>query len=247
MRILITNDDGKNSESLRLLNNALKKKYDTVVVVPDRERSASSHSITLTSPIRMRKLEDDFFVMDGTPVDCVNLVLLGAINKDISLVISGINNGPNMSEDVVYSGTVAAAMEACLAGYPAFSVSLDCINGEAELDTAVNFVINLTEKITKNNLPQRTMLNVNIPNIPQDQVKGIRVTRLGSRTYQDKIEKRFDPFGNPYFWIAGKKLVWKEEDGTDYDAVKKGFISITPLNIDMTNYNFLEEIRKWGF
>jgi len=248
MKVLITNDDGINGKGLNVLFNRIKKIADrTVIVVPDRERSAISQSITLHSPIRMKKLKKDVYTIDGTPTDCVYLTYLGAIDFKPDIVISGINKGPNMGEDIVYSGTVAAAIESTFANIPAIAVSVDAISGEIYFETAAIVTELVLKKVVKNSLPTGVFLNVNVPNLKYDGIKGFKITKLGTRKYMDKLIKRYDPDNNPYFWYSGDDVIWKEQDGSDYHEVKKGYISITPLHLDLTAYEFIPVLKKWGF
>ncbi len=245
-KILLTNDDGINSKVLRALIKILEKKYEIVTVVPDRERSAVSQSITLTSPIRMKKIKKNIYTIDGTPTDCVYLTVLGAIDFKPDIVISGINMGPNMGEDIFYSGTVAAAREAALAKIKSIAISLDGYNKKYYFDTALKFTDIVIDKFIDLKLPEGIFLNMNIPNIPYNMIKGIRITHLGSRRYFDKLIKRFDPKGNPYFWLSGDDVKWKEDKNSDYYAVKENYISITPLHMDLTAYNFINKLKRSG-
>jgi len=245
--ILITNDDGIESNALPVLIRELKSlDVNIVVVVPDRERSAVSQSITLTSPIRMKKIKRNIYTIDGTPTDCVYLTLLGALDEfKPDLVISGINKGPNMGEDIFYSGTVAAAREAAIGKINSFAISLNSFIGKFHFSTAAKFARYLTEKIFAKDLPEEIFLNVNIPNVEHNMIKGVKITNLGSRRYFDKLIKRIDPAGNPYFWLSGNDVEWKQEKTSDYFAVKNNYISITPLHMDLTAYNYINDLKKW--
>lgn len=247
MKILITTDDGVNSKGYKILFKYLKRiSNEIIAVVPDRERSAVSQAITLHSPIRMFKKNKNIYVLDGTPTDCVYLTLLGAIDFKPELVISGINKGPNMGEDIVYSGTVAAAIEATFGNIPAFAISIDAINEKIHYETAAEFAVKLAKKIFEKSLPRGIFLNVNVPNLPAKSIKGVKITKLGTRKYLDKLIKRTDPKGNPYFWLAGDDVIWTNEKDTDYYEVKQGFISVTPLHLDLTSYNYISKLKKWG-
>lgn len=217
----------------------------TVIMVPDRERSAASQSITLHSPIRMKKIKKDIFTIDGTPADCVYLTALKAIDFQPDIVISGINRGPNMGEDIVYSGTVAAAIEATFAGFVSFAISIDAIKGKIYFESAARIAQILVSKMEHAPLPKGIVLNVNVPNLPQDKIKQIKITSLGSRKYLDKLIKRKDPKGNPYFWFSGNEVKWEEKSETDFYEVKKGNISITPLHLDLTAYDVIKKLKKW--
>jgi len=242
MNILVTNDDGIESRSLPLLIRHLQKFARVLAVVPDREMSGASHSITLMRPLRGRQVRKNVYTLDGTPTDCVNIVLLGGIKfPKIDLVISGVNRGPNLSEDVFYSGTVAGAREGALFGLPSLAVSLDTENEEPDF----SFSAELTARFVRQTewLP-RLLLNVNVPDLARKSIRGLKLTRLGNRRYHDALIKREDPWGNPYFWLKGKSLTYTKTVGTDYYEVKKGFISVTPLSLDITDRAGLDRLRS---
>ncbi len=246
MKILITNDDGINAKGLIALYNSIRKiANQTVIIVPDRERSAVSQAITLHSPIRMKKIKKNIYTIDGTPTDCVYLTTLGAIDFKPDIVISGINKGPNMGEDIVYSGTVAAAIESTFAGIPAFSISIDAFSGKIYFNTAAEIAQIIVKKIYEKSLPSGIFLNVNVPNLPKEKIKGVKITKLGTRKYRDKLIKQIDPNGNPYFLFSSDDVVWKEEKKSDYYEVKQGYVSITPLHLDLTAYEFIPKLEKW--
>jgi 5'-nucleotidase len=241
MDILLTNDDGIESDSLHPLIARLSKKHHVVALVPDRERSASSHSITLSRPLRLRTIRKNVHTLDGTPTDCSNVALLGGLGKrKFDLVISGINKGPNLCEDVFYSGTVAAAREGALMGIPALAVSLDTVSPAPDYSTAIDF---LSRFVDGTKFPEGTLININFPECPAGKIKGARWTRLGKRKYKDVLIKRKDPWGNPYFWLHGQGITYSKEDGEDSVEVKRGFISLTPLSLDLTDAPFLSEWR----
>jgi 5'-nucleotidase len=242
LNILITNDDGVDSPSLPLLMEKLiKSGHKVLALVPDRERSGSSHSITLTRPLRLQKVSKSILSIDGTPTDCVNIVMLGGLKfPRPDLVLSGINLGANMSEDVYYSGTVAGAREAALFGVPAIAVSL-CWFQKPDFTFAASFTADF---ISLNKFGKNTLLNINIPGLPKERIKGIKVTRLGNRKYKDVLVKRRDPWGEPYFWIHGKGISISKEKGTDFLETRRGYISITPLALDLTAHSELESIPK---
>lgn len=240
MKILITNDDGIESPSLPLLVKALSPIGDVLVVVPDRERSGASHSITLSKPLRLKEMRKDVYSLDGTPGDCVGLVILGGFQSwEPDLVISGVNWGPNMSEDVFYSGTVAAARESALFGIPSLAVSLDTHKKDPDYRVAVKFVRTFLDAVPSSTWGSK-LVNVNIPDLPRSEIKGFRMTRLGSRRYKDVLIRREDPWGNPYFWLSGKGVTYSRKRGTDYFETRKGYISITPLSLDLTDHSALE-------
>jgi 5'-nucleotidase len=233
MNILVTNDDGIESRSLPLLIRQLKKFARVLAVVPDREMSGASHSITLTRPLRCRQVSKDVHTLDGTPTDCVNIVLLGGLPfPSIDLVVSGVNQGPNMSEDVFYSGTVAGAREGALFGLPAVAVSLQTDRREPDFSYAADFTARFVRAARWR---PGLLLNVNIPDRPGRGIRGVKVTRLGNRQYHDALIKRRDPWGDPYFWLKGTSLTYARTKGTDYYEVKRGFISVTPLTLDITD------------
>jgi 5'-nucleotidase len=248
MRILCTNDDGYLAEGLRVLATAAGSLGSVTIVAPDREQSATSHSLTLHHPLRSRRASDGALVVDGTPTDCVILALGALMDDRPDICLSGINHGPNMGEDVLYSGTVAAAMEATVLGVPAVAISytgpdFESISGWEEPVTG------LLASLVEQSFPKDTLLNVNLPAIDPAEVKGIRVTTLGERRYADSLTRAKDPSGREYFWIGGGSLSWTGRTGrkdSDFAAVEDGYISVTPLHLDLTNYRLLEEIQAWG-
>ncbi len=244
--ILITNDDGIDSKALPVLLKALKNfDLNIVIVVPDRERSAVSQSITLTSPIRMKQVKKNIYTIDGTPTDCVYLTILGALEFKPDLVISGINMGPNMGEDIFYSGTVAAAREACIGKIKSFSISINSFKGKFYFNTAAKFVEFMVRKILTSDLQEGIFFNINVPNVREELINGVKITNLGSRRYFDKLIKRIDPVGNPYFWLSGNDVEWKNEKTSDYFAVKNNYISVTPLHMDLTAYDYIKKLKSW--
>ncbi len=236
-RILVTNDDGVYSEGLRLLARALSRLGEVVVVAPDREQSATGHSLTLTRPLRMQKLEPDWYAVDGTPTDCVNLAVLWLLKeRRPDLIVSGINFGLNVGDDVTYSGTVAATFEGSLLHIPSVAFSQEVAEGisfERSATLAARFVESL---FGEPELPPDLLLNVNFP---AGLAKGVVFTRLGKRVYQQSVIEKVDPRGRTYFWIAGNPE-WREDRGTDHEAVQNGFVSVTPLHLDLTDYRGLE-------
>jgi 5'-nucleotidase len=247
LNILLTNDDGIKSAGLHALKRSLSKLAHVIIIAPDRERSASGHSLTLTHPIRVEEIDKDTFVTDGTPADCINISVLGILPKRPDLVISGINPSPNLGSDVTYSGTVSAAMEGTLLNIPSFSISMGAYK-DIKFDFAAEFACKIATLILKQGLPQHTFLNINVPNLPGEKIKGVAITHLGKRTYQEELIKRIDPRGKVYYWIGSKGAVDEEGDeGTDVRAIKEDKISITPLHLDMTNYSIIHELKKWDF
>lgn len=242
--ILITNDDGIHAEGLKALRKELSKIGNVAVVVPDREKSAVSHSITLHHPIRVTRVDSSTMVIDGTPTDCVNLAMYGLVKKSPDVIVSGINRGANLGDDVTYSGTVAASVEASIFGVSSFAISVTS-SRNVKYETAARFAAMLVETLIKNPLPKRTFLNVNVPNVDSSSIRGVMVTRQGKSVYNDRFIKRKDPRGNPYFWIGGDKPGYEKITGSDYDAIEKNMISVTPLKLDLTNSEYLTKIRKW--
>ncbi len=245
MKILITNDDGIHGKGLEPLIKTINTNSNEVkVIVPDRERSAISQAITLTSPIRMKKVKKDIYKIDGTPTDCIYLTVLGALDFKPDIVISGINRGSNLGEDIIYSGTVAAAIEACLHDITAFAVSMCERRGKIYYESAARVAFDFLKTLSKLKIPKGILFNINVPNLPYSKIKGIRITRLASRRYFDKLIKRKDPHGDPYFWLESNEVQWKKEKGTDYYEIKNGYVSITPLHLDLTAHDFAGELRK---
>lgn len=242
--ILISNDDGIHSEGIKALARALKRVGEVFVVAPDRERSAASHSLTLHRPLRVEKIGLNAYAIDGTPTDCINLAVNGILKKRPDLVVSGINKGGNLGDDVTYSGTVSAAMEGTLLGIPSFAISLVSISRENfDFKNAARFAARLARFILKNRLPKDTLLNINVPDV--DDIKGYRITKQGKRLYGDAIVEKVDPRGKKYYWIGGDILKWEGGEDTDFKAITSNFISITPVHLDMTNYASFKELHKW--
>jgi 5'-nucleotidase len=243
--ILISNDDGIHSFGIRALTEALAPLGKVTVVAPDREQSACSHSLTLRNPLRVEKLEEGFYAVDGTPTDCINLAV-NAIMKDNppDLVVSGINKGGNLGDDVTYSGTVAAAFEGTLLGIPSMAVSL-VIGREHHFETAARVAVEITGKIFQQGMPEDTLFNVNVPDCPWDSLPGYRITTQGKRIYSDAITENEDPRGQKYYWIGGDTLGGVEIEDSDFQVVQQGYVSLTPLHLDLTNYRVMESIRCW--
>ncbi|MGE3063274.1 MAG: 5'/3'-nucleotidase SurE [bacterium] len=246
MKILISNDDGFEALGLKCLRNILKAGgHDVFVVVPDKNQSATSHSLTLTVPLRIRKVVKNEWMTTGTPTDCVLMATHGLIKQKMDLVISGINHGPNMGEDVLYSGTVAAAMEGVMMGIPSIAVSLASFSN-LDFKIAEEVVPKLLE-IAMDIRYERMLLNVNIPNIPVSKLKGYKFTRLGSRVYTDTLITKVDPRGKKYYWIGGEHPTFKVKNGTDFQAIERNYVSITPISVDITDYKCLSALLKKRF
>lgn len=244
MQILVTNDDGIHSPGITVLAEHLAQLGRVVVVAPDRERSAVGHSLTLHSPLRAEEIRPRVYAVDGTPTDCVNLGIHGLLADRPALVVSGINRGGNMGDDITYSGTVAAAMEATMMGVPAFAISLESGPFEAaEFTMAARFAAILGEAMLHRRLPPDTFLNVNVP---VGTPEGVRLTRQGKRIYGDVVIEKVDPRGRKYYWIGGGELGFQDVEGTDFHAVHSRCISVTPLHLDLTNYRSFDELADWN-
>jgi len=250
MNILITNDDGVHAEGLVPLKAALDEIGRVFVVAPDRPRSACGHSITLHKPLRAHRvtLSDGSaaYSSNGTPSDCVNLALLGMIDEPIDLVVSGINHGPNLGWDLTYSGTVSAAMEGAIMGVRAFAISVTSSAPHIDYGPAARLAADLTRMLGQHTLREITLLNVNIPDLPASEIKGIRITRQGKRKYSGLLEKRTDPMGRDYYWLGGDLPEDSLEEGTDVHAIAEGWVSVTPVHLDLTDYTSIDEVREWG-
>ena len=244
-RILLTNDDGVFAEGMAALRQALAERWEVVVVAPDREQSATSHALTLHHPLRVRQIDDLTYSVDGTPTDCVMLTMHGLLDQKPDFLVSGINHGPNLGDDVTYSGTVAAAMEGTLLGLPSVAVSVTDWE-HLHFDAASDFVKHLVREAFEKGMPPDTFLNVNVPNLPKEQIKGVRTTQLGRRIYRDAVLKRDDPRGRPYYWIGGQDPTWIGGEDTDFAAIEAGMISVSPLHLDLTNYKALSDLSKWA-
>ena len=246
MRILCTNDDGFLATGLRVLASAAKTLGTVTVVAPDREQSAASNSLTIHHPLRSRKTSDGTLVVDGTPTDCVILAVNALLDERPDLCVAGVNHGSNMGEDVLYSGTVAAAMEATVLGVPAIAVSYTGEDFES-IEAWEPILAHLLEQVAQNKeFPLSTFLSMNLPSVQPDEVRGVRITSLGQRRYSDSLTRAEDPSGNEYFWIGGGATTWQGSQDSDFRAIEDGYISVTPLHLDLTNYRIIEEIRGWN-
>lgn len=244
--ILITNDDGLRAEGLAALRTAVEPLGRVITVAPDREQSAMSHAITLHRPLRILPEGTDRYSVDGTPTDCVLASLNGLLDVRPDLVISGINHGPNMGDDVTYSGTVSAAFEAAILGVPAMAVSLATF-GEHDFSGAMAVIPEVVRAIEHHVLPPRALLNLNVPSGPPESIKGIRVTVLGSRVYEDALVSRKDPRGRDYYWIGGAEPRWEASDRSDFLAIHEGYASLTPLTLDLTHQTLFRDMARWEF
>lgn len=238
--ILVTNDDGVFAPGLQALADALAEGGDVYVVAPDREQSTVGHSLTLHRPLRVERLGDRRFSVNGTPSDCVNLGVLGLLPAEPRLVVSGINHGSNLGDDVTYSGTVSAAMEGTLLGVPSIAVSLAAPEGSFEEAGRIARIIAMRTLVE--GLPPKTLLNVNIP---AGRTEGIRFTRLGHRVYKEKVVEETDPRGKTYYWIGAGPPLWEDREATDIVAIQDGYASVTPLHLDLTHYEALQRFGQW--
>ena len=246
MVILVSNDDGIRSEGLAALECELAKLGRVYTVAPDREQNAMSHALTLHRPLRVHEAGPGRFAVDGTPTDCVKLAVTGLLAERPDLLVSGINKGPNLGDDIVYSGTVSAAIEGALLGIPAIAVSLVAFR-DYVFDAAAEFAAALAARVLDKGLPPATLLNVNVPPLPAPELKGWRVTRQGKRHYSETVVERVDPRGRKYYWIGGDDLGFVYEQGTDCVAVHEGYISLTPLRVDMTSHESLAALQTLMF
>jgi 5'-nucleotidase len=246
MNILVSNDDGILAPGIAMLAEACRAVGQVTVVAPDREQSGTSHSLTLHRPLRPQRRHDGSFQVDGTPTDCVLLAVGALMPVRPSFVFSGINHGPNMGEDVLYSGTVSAAMEAVTIGIP--GIALSFASREVELMTSYrDLLAGLVQRITQvDPFPPNMILNINFPGIDASEVRGVRVTKLGSRFFSEGLTRMKDPWGKEVFWIGGGEITWTGDADSDHQAVHEGYISITPLHMDLTSYGLFETVRGWA-
>lgn len=246
MNILVSNDDGILAQGIGVLAGACREVGTVTVVAPDREQSGTSHSLTLHRPLRPARTHDGAFQVDGTPTDCVLLAVGALMPERPDFVFSGINHGPNMGEDVLYSGTVSAAMEAVTLGIPGIAFSFASRDPELMASYHVTLV-RLVRRITSMpDFPAETLLNINLPKRHASEVKGVKVTKLGSRFFSSSLTRMNDPWGREVFWIGGGEVTWSGEADTDHAAVKEGYISVTPLHMDLTNYRLMEAVGSWS-
>jgi 5'-nucleotidase len=245
MHFLISNDDGIDARGIQVLAEYLRPLGKVTIVAPDQNRSGASNSLTLDSPVRIREIAANRYRVTGTPSDCVHIALTGLLDKDPDIVVSGINSGANLGDDVIYSGTVAAAMEGRFLGLPAIAVSLVFSERPEHYETAATAVSLLVERLRMDPLPADTILNINVPDLPWEQIKGFEVTRLGHRHRAEPAIRMIDPRGNPMYWIGPAGPGQDAGPGTDFDAVGRGFIAITPIHVDLTRYQALEQVAGW--
>ncbi|MFP4497664.1 MAG: 5'/3'-nucleotidase SurE [Vulcanimicrobiota bacterium] len=248
-KILVTNDDGFDAPGITALALAMQELGEVTVVAPDRERSAIGHGLTFFRPLRIHQEADlekaRVFSSDGTPTDCVLLGVHAVLENTPDLVVSGINRGPNLGDDITYSGTVSAALEAAIQKIPAMAVSLSTFDSKAHYETAAHFAAKIARKILEKSLPPGEFVNVNVPNIPVYQVQGIDLTVQGKTVYKQKVISRTDPRGIKYYWLTGDLPRGGQEEGTDYQAVHDNRVSVTPLHTSMTRHESLELLNSW--
>ncbi len=245
MLILVTNDDGVNAPGIIALSEVLKELGDVVVAAPDRERSAASHSLTLHHPLRMEKIEEGRYAVDGTPTDCIHLAVHVILDRKPDLLVSGINRGGNLGGDITYSGTVWAALEGNLMGIPSFAISL-VEEDHSDYGPAARFAVMVCTWINKYGLPKDTILNINVPDDPDLDMARYCITHQGRKRFAETVVEKEDPRRRKYFWIGGTPIHADGAMDTDVGAVADGSISVTPLHADMTNYKALKEIQSWN-
>lgn len=254
MHILVTNDDGVTAPGLLALAQAMRALGEVSILAPDRNWSASGHVKTLHRPLRVKEVAltdgTSALAADGAPSDCVALALLGVLPNGVDLVVSGINPNANLGHDVTYSGTVTAAMEAVIWGIPGIAVSLDTPEdhlGVVDYDAAAAIARRVARTVVAHGLPKDLLLNVNVPYLPEGEIGGLALTRQGLRVYRDELDRRKDPRGVPYYWIGGDVPTGVPDEGTDFGALEDGYVSVTPLHLDLTAYRDLERIRDWDW
>ncbi|HYQ47895.1 MAG TPA: 5'/3'-nucleotidase SurE [Thermodesulfovibrionales bacterium] len=241
--ILVTNDDGVHSSGIMALHRAMKELGDVYIVAPDRERSAAGHSLTLHRPLKAEEISERVISVNGTPTDCVTLGINKLLPRKPDLVVSGINKGANLGDDITYSGTVSAAIEGTIFGIPSIAFSL-IADRHYHFDTATFFATRIASYALEQSLPFDTLLNVNFPNIPREGIRGIKITRQGKRIYENSIQETFNPWGEKYYWIGGGRTFWEHGDEADMEAVQQNYVSITPIHLDLTNHGALSFLRE---
>ncbi|MGR9086393.1 MAG: 5'/3'-nucleotidase SurE [Gammaproteobacteria bacterium] len=245
MHILLSNDDGYLAEGLVALANALTAVAEISVVAPDKNRSAASNSLTLEMPLRAHPADNGFIKVDGTPTDCVHLAITGLLDREPDMVIAGINHGANLGDDVIYSGTVAAATEGRFLGLPAIAISLASSDQPVHFETAAHVAVVLLKRLLEKPLAQDILLNVNVPDVAIRDLKGFQATRLGQRHKSEPVIKHSDPRGRTIYWVGPPGAEQDAGPGTDFHAINSGHVSVTPLQIDLTRFDTINSIRKW--
>lgn len=244
MKILVTNDDGIASPGLQALAAAMRKLGDVWIVAPDRERGAVGHALTLHKPLRITRVAKQTFAVNGTPTDCVNLAIKQVLPNVPALVVSGINRGLNLGDDVTYSGTVAAALEGTILGIPSIAASQE-VQTHYRYGVAAVYALRVAKAVLRYGLPEETLLNVNAPDCSLEAIAGVRITSLSRRRFEDPIVEKIDPRGRKYYWIAGTRISWERQKDSDHEAIRRKMVSVTPLHLDITNYAVLEQLRTW--
>lgn len=245
MRFLISNDDGINARGIQVLSERMRALGEVTIVAPEFNHSGASNSLTLGKPIRVKEIAERTYRVSGTPTDCVHLALTGMIENDPDMVISGINHAANLGDDVIYSGTVAAAVEGRFLGLPAIAVSLDYDETPENFETAAEAVARVVGRLKEDPLPADTILNINVPDVPWSEIRGFEVTRLGYRHRAKESVRMEDPAGRPMYWIGPAGAGLDAGPGTDFNAVERGYVSITPIHVDLTRYQALEQVAHW--
>jgi 5'-nucleotidase len=243
--ILVTNDDGIHSKGILTLAKALRDVGKVFVVAPDREESAIAHSLTLHRPLRVEKLKRNYYAVDGTPADCVHLGVNILLPRRPELIVAGINKGGNLGDDVTYSGTVSAAFEGTLLGIPSFAISL-VSRSHYKFEAAARFAVKMANHVIRHGLPRDTLLNINVPNLDEEEINSYRITRQGRWVHNGSgVIEKIDPRGRKYYWIGSGQFIFDQKKDTDFEAVSRASISVTPLHLDLTNYASIRELRKW--
>jgi len=246
MHILLSNDDGYSAQGLRVLAASLSEQVDITVVAPEGNRSGASNSLTLEVPLRVSRAENGFIKVNGTPTDCVHLAITGLLDREPDMVFAGINHGANLGDDVIYSGTVAAATEGRFLGLPAVAISLASLSHVPQhFETAGRVALSLLQRIRRHPLPADTILNVNVPDCPWEEIKGFKACRLGQRHKSEPVIRDTDPRGRELYWVGAAGPEQDAGPGTDFHAIRENFVSVTPLQIDLTRYERIDRLADW--
>jgi 5'-nucleotidase len=244
-KILVTNDDGIHSKGIVALAKVLREVGNIFVVAPDREESAIAHSLTLHRPLRVEKIKKNYYAVDGTPADCVHLGVNILLPDRPRLIVSGINKGGNLGDDVTYSGTVSAAFEGTLLGIPSIAISL-VSRSHFKFESAARFAVRVAKQVIRTGLPKDTLLNINVPNLNEEEIKSYKITRQGRWAHNGSgVIEKTDPRGKKYYWIGTGQFIFDKKKDTDFKAVSNGYISVTPLHLDLTNYSSIRQLKMW--
>ncbi len=248
MKILLSNDDGINAKGIEAMRGALEKIADVFVVAPETEMSAVGHAITITDPLRVRKVMRDGslfgIAVDGTPADCVKIAARAILPEKPDMVISGINQGQNVATNVIYSGTVSAATEGMILGIPSIAISLASFTSR-DFSVAAEYGVKMALMVKEKGLPEGVLLNVNVPAVPADKIKGVKVCRMGVSKFREVFEKRVDPRQNDYYWQGGEMMLYEEDRDADIGLLEEGYVTVTPIHFNLTKYDFLDELDAW--